>query len=147
MHKSIRGAFALAALTLSLGSVAQTVALSDDPDQAASAYVDSVRDTLNKAKRFPTGREISIEQPSGRTQVAFTLARSGKVAAVKTTQSSEVMALDEMGRELVHRAHYPAFPAAAWAGSATHDFVVTYNFARTPKGTVTVGEPVEVSAR
>ncbi len=147
MHRSIRGAFAVSALTLSLGSVAQTLAVADDADQAASSYVDSVRSTLDKAKRFPSGREISIEQPSGRTEVSFTLTRSGKVAAVKTTQSSRVMALDEMARELVHRARYPAFPASAWAGSSTHDFVVTYNFARTPKGTVTVGEPVEVSAR
>ena len=114
-----------------------------DADAAAASYVGSIRAALKRGKHFPTGRDVSIEQPSGMTQVTFVLNRRGKVTSVKTTKSSNSQPIDGMARSLVHRAKYPAFPAAAWAGSPTQSFLVTYNFTRS-QGSVDIGEPTEV---
>jgi len=122
-------------------------AADSDADDAAASYVASVRAALNRGTHFPTGRDVSLEQPSGRTEVTFALTRRGKVTSVKTTQSSYSMPIDDMARQLVHRARYSAFPTAAGAGEPTHTFVVAYNFTRTPAGTVQIGEPVEVKAQ
>jgi TonB family protein len=149
MNPSFYRAAIIVACALSVGSFAPKFVRAATPTDAdtVSSYVDSVKASLDRSKHFPTGREVSIDQPSGRSEVTFALARSGKVTSVKTTQSSYSMPLDEMARALVHRAKYPAFPTAAWVGESTHTFVVAYNFSRNPTGKVAVGEPVEVKAQ
>ena len=145
MSHVLRRAGAAAVLLFCFGSFATMPARAADADDATS-YVGSVRAALDRGKRFPTGREVSLEQPSGRSEVTFSLTRRGKVAAARTTKSSNSTPLDDMAKTLVRRAKYPAFPANAWSGEPTHSFVVTYNFDRNPTGKVTVGEPVEVRA-
>ncbi len=145
MIQSFRRAGIVFAVLLSLGSFVAAPARAADSD-ATSSYVDAVRAALARGKRFPTGREVSLEQPSGRSQVTFSLSRRGKVVAAKTTQSSNSTPLDDMAKQLVRRAKYPAFPGDAWSGEAVHNFVVTYDFDRNAAGRVTVGEPVEVRA-
>jgi TonB family protein len=135
------------AFVVSIASFAPRCARADVGDDSAVSYTDSVRAALDRGKHFPTGREVSIEQPTGRSEVTFSLTRGGKVASAKTTRSSNSMPLDDMARQLVHRAKYPAFPETAWAGSPTHTFVVAYNFSRNPQGRVTVGDLVEVKAK
>lgn len=88
------------------------------------------RTALERGKRFPTGREVSLTQPSGVSEVTFSPTRAGKVTSAKTTRSSNSMPLDEMARPLVRRAKYPSFPESVWAGSPTHAFVVAYDFSR-----------------
>ena len=137
--------FVVAVFALLVSILPAAHAADADADAAASAYVGSVRAALNKGKRFPTGRDVSIDQPTGKTEVTFVLNRRGKVSAVKTTKSSNSQPIDGMARSLVHRAKYPAFPAAAWAGLPTQTFVVSYNFTHSPTtGTVDIGEPTEV---
>jgi protein TonB len=131
----------MSAITLVAMPVVATAADSE------GSYTEAVRAALNRGKRFPTGREVSLAQPSGRSDVEFVLNRRGKVTAAKITQSSNSMPLDTMARQLVRRARYPAFPADAWPGSPSHAFLVTYNFARTPTGVVEMGEPVEVKPK
>lgn len=148
MVRSFLRASTVAALALStFVALAPARAADPDADAATSSYVESIRTSLNRGKRFPTGREISIDQPSGRSEVTFSLARSGKVTAAKVTKTSNSIPLDNMARSLVRRAKYPAFPATAFAGEATHSFVVAYDFTRSPTGKVSVGEPVEVKAQ
>ncbi len=148
MSHILRRAGTAAALLLSVASFAFVPARAADADaDAVSSYVGQVRTALDRGKRFPTGREVSLEQPSGRSEVTFSLTRRGKVTSAKTTQTSNSTVLDDMAKTLVHRAKYPTFPADAWPGEPAHAFVVTYNFARNPGGKVTVGEPVEVKAQ
>jgi|GEM_PF-6425949 len=135
--------FAAAVLAIVVSILPAAQAADADGDAAAASYVSSIRAALNRGKHFPTGRDVSIEQPTGMTQVTFVLNRRGKVTSVKTTKSSNSQPIDGMARSLVHRAKYPAFPAAAWAGSPTQTFLVTYNFTRT-QGVVDIGEPTEV---
>ncbi len=124
-----------------------TVPLVAAAADAESSYAEAVRAALNRGKHFPTGREFSLAQPSGRSDVEFVLNRRGKVTAAKITQSSNATPLDTRARQLVRRARYPAFPADAWPGSPSHSFLVTYNFARNPTGVVEMGEPVEVKPK
>ncbi len=145
MIQSLRRVGVVVALLSSVGSFLSSPARAQDAD--ASSYVQAVRAALERGKRFPTGREVSLEQPTGRSEVTFSLTRRGKVTSARTTRSSNSTPLDDMAKQLVHRAKYPAFPADAWAGEPAHTFVVTYDFARNPTGKVSVGEPVEVKAQ
>jgi protein TonB len=67
--------------------VAQVVTEPPKPvmQQAAPAlniennYISSVRNTLNANKRYPTGREASLQRPSGKVKIGFVLLRNGSL--------------------------------------------------------------------
>ena len=91
-------------------------------------YVGTVYALLDRAKRYPTGREASLTRPSGTAEVWFVLSRNGEVRSLGLQRSSGSMLLDTMARSLVHRAAYPAFPGDAWQGEEAHRFAVRYAF-------------------
>lgn len=93
-----------------------------------AAYISRVRDYLKSIKRYPTGREASLQRPAGVVEVWFVLARSGELLDMGITTPSGSMLLDAAARSTVRRGEYPPFPPEAWNGKAQHRFTVELDF-------------------
>jgi protein TonB len=91
-------------------------------------YVAKVRGYLNASKRYPTGREASLQHPRGTVKVWFILRRDGSLVDSGIDESSNSMLLDDAARKTISRATYPAFPDSSWAGEATHRFTTELEF-------------------
>lgn len=104
-----------------------------EPVRAASAGVEAefiarVRALLNASKRYPTGREASLQRPQGKVRVWFTLARNGGLLDSGLQDSSNSLLLDNAALATVRRAAFAAFPAEAWAGQEQHRFSAELEF-------------------
>jgi len=100
------------------------------PSSAAieNAYVVSVRSLLNANKRYPTGREASLQRPSGKAMVWFVLNRNGTVQEAGIEGSSNSILLDNAAVATVRRTSYTPWPEGSWPGQAQHRFTVTLDF-------------------
>lgn len=96
--------------------------------QAEAVYVGKVRAYLQSIKRYPTGREASLQHPAGTTVIWFTVRRNGELADAGVDSSSGAMLLDSTALTTVRRGSYPAFPDEAWAGRAQQRFTVELDF-------------------
>jgi protein TonB len=140
---SLRGRLGVAAFALAgfaIVGVGSAASASPGPDTGPTvtvraarvadeaAYVSAVRLQLDRAKRYPTGREASLSRPSGTTAVWVDIARDGHPVGRGVVRSSGSGLLDWTATNLVGRADYPAFPADAWSDGPTHRFLVSYRF-------------------
>jgi protein TonB len=91
-------------------------------------YVAKVRGYLASVKRYPTGREASIQRPSGKAVIWFVLKRNGSLIESGIETSSGSMLLDSSALATVRRANYTAFPEESWAGQTQHRFSVELDF-------------------
>jgi protein TonB len=91
-------------------------------------YVGRVRALLNAGKRYPTGREASMQRPQGKVRVWFTLARDGALLDSGIQDSSNSLLLDNAALATVRRAAFAAFAPEAWAGQAQHKFSAELEF-------------------
>ena len=88
---------------------------------------------LNATKRYPTGRQASLERPVGRVRIIFVLNRNGALVSAQVQVSSNSNMLDDAALSAVRRATYPAFAGELWRGQNTHEFSVDIDFV--PPGT------------
>ena len=93
-----------------------------------SAYVSSVRALLNANKRYPTGREASLQRPSGKAMVWFVLNRNGTLHEAGIEDSSNSILLDNAALATVRRTSYAPWPEGSWPGQSQHRFTVTLDF-------------------
>lgn len=93
-----------------------------------AGYISKVRAHLNSIKRYPTGREASLQRPQGKVKVWFVLNRDGTLVEQGIEESSNSMLLDEAARKTINRATFSAFPESSWAGEATHRFSAELEF-------------------
>ncbi len=107
------------------------------------AYADAMFKKLDKASRYPTGREASLDRPSGTAKVWVELQRSGKVVGHGVEQSSGSPLLDQMAVNLVTRAKYASLPQDVWTGETRHRFVASYKF---DGAAMTAGAPAKGKA-
>ena len=100
------------------------------PSSAAveNAYVLSVRALLNANKRYPTGREASLQRPSGKAIVWFVLNRNGTLQDAGIDDTSNSILLDNAALSTVRRTNYTPLPEGSWPGQAQHRFTVTLDF-------------------
>jgi len=98
-----------------------------------SEYVRQIKAMLNATKRYPTGRQASLERPAGKVQILFVLSRNGALVSAKVHVSSNSNMLDDAALSAVRRATYPAFAGDLWRGQNTHEFSVDIDFV--PPGT------------
>ena len=91
-------------------------------------YVSSVRTTLNANKRYPTGREASLQRPSGKAKVWFVLTRNGSLQDSGIDESSNSIILDNAALATVRRTTYAPWPEGTWPSQAQHKFTVTLDF-------------------
>ena len=114
--------------------VAETVKTTPPPQQppssaaVESAYVISVRALLNANKRYPTGREASLQRPSGKAVVWFVLNRNGTLQDAGIDDTSNSILLDNAALSTVRRTSYTPLPEGSWPGQAQHRFTVTLEF-------------------
>lgn len=93
-----------------------------------AGYISKVRAHLNSIKRYPTGREASLQRPQGKVRVWFVLNRDGTLAEQGIEESSNSMLLDEAARKTINRATFSAFPESGWVGETTHRFSAELEF-------------------
>ena len=91
-------------------------------------YIVSVRATLNANKRYPTGREASLQRPSGKVKLWFVLARSGALQDAGIDESSNSIILDNAALSTLRRTTYAPWPEGSWASQSQHKFTVTLDF-------------------
>lgn len=100
---------------------------------ADAEFIGRVRAYLNSVKRYPTGREASLQRPQGTVKVWFVLRRDGSVVEMGIEESSNSMLLDQAARKSVGMGSFPAFPEQFRPGQSQHRFVVDLQF--TPAST------------
>jgi len=91
-------------------------------------YIASVRATLNANKRYPTGREASLQRPSGKVKLWFVLARNGALQDAGIDESSNSIILDNAALSTLRRTTYAPWPEGSWASQSQHKFTVTLDF-------------------
>ncbi|MBP6676424.1 MAG: TonB family protein [Vitreoscilla sp.] len=96
--------------------------------QASAQYVSQLRAYLNSIKRYPNSREARQLRPTGVVKTWLYLDRSGQVLDAGIDTSSGTALLDTEALRTLRNGHYPAFPADAFAGEASHRFVVPLEY-------------------
>ena len=91
-------------------------------------YIVSVRAILNANKRYPTGREASLQRPSGKVKLWFVLARNGALQDAGIDESSNSIILDNAALSTLRRTTYAPWPEGSWASQSQHKFTVTLDF-------------------
>jgi protein TonB len=97
------------------------------PKDLEEAYLAAIYQNLESIKRYPTDKEARIQQPQGTVRVRFVVARDGTLISVEIETSAGSI-LDHAAIATVKRGRFPPFPTEAWAGEATHSFVVPLEF-------------------
>jgi protein TonB len=95
-------------------------------DQSA-LYTGKVRAYLNSTKRYPTGREASLQRPEGKVRVWFILKRDGSLVDAGIEDSSNSILLDNAGLATVKRGTLPPFESA-FGTEDSHRFTVDLDF-------------------
>jgi protein TonB len=110
--------------------IAEPIKPTPPPSSASieSSYVATVRAQLNANKRYPTGREASLQRPSGKAVVWFVLNRNGSLNDAGIEDSSNSIILDNAALSTVRRTPYATWPEGSWPGQAQHRFTVTLDF-------------------
>ena len=96
--------------------------------QIESSYISTVRAQLNASKRYPTGREASLQRPSGKALVWFIVNRHGALLDAGIEESSNSILLDNAALSTVRRTPFNAWPEGSWPGQTQHRFNVTLDF-------------------
>jgi protein TonB len=91
-------------------------------------YIVSVRAILNANKRYPTGREASLQRPSGKVKLWLVLARNGALQDAGIDESSNSIILDNAALSTLRRTTYAPWPEGSWASQSQHKFTVTLDF-------------------
>lgn len=121
---------AVVASPVSPPPIAEPVKPAPAPTSASieSSYVATLRAQLNANKRYPTGREASLQRPSGKAVVWFVLNRNGALHEAGIEDSSNSIILDNAALSTVRRTSYATWPEGSWPGQSQHRFTVTLDF-------------------
>lgn len=99
------------------------------------AYIAEIRSNVQSRKRYPTGREVSMQRPSGTVRACMDLGRDGVPANdIIIERTSHSMILDAEARKLLRMGVYPPFPAGAFKGESRHRFCIHLDYAFQPSG-------------
>ena len=115
------------------GAPAQSQVATPSAQSLKSEYVRQIKAMLNATKRYPTGRQASLERPVGKVRIVFVLSRNGALVSAQVQVSSNSNMLDDTALSAVRRATYSAFAGDLWRGQNTHEFSVDIDFV--PPGT------------
>ena len=93
----------------------------------SASYTSKVRAYLNGIKRYPTGREASIQRPEGKVRIWFIVRRDGSLVDAGVEDSSNSILLDNAGLATIKRGNLPAFEGA-FGSEDQHRFTVDLDF-------------------
>lgn len=95
------------------------------PDEV---YIGELRSYLNSIKRYPTSREARQLRPEGTVRVWIELDRAGQLLGAGIEGSGGSLLLDNEALRTVRNGRFPPFSADAFAGQASHRFVVPIEY-------------------
>lgn len=96
-----------------------------DPDQA---FEGKIRHLIESSKRYPTGREASLQKPQGVVVACLVLQRDGMLQEVRLQKSSTYPLLDNAAKRLLSNLQYPSIPEDIYPGHASHSFCVNLDY-------------------
>ncbi|NWB90533.1 energy transducer TonB family protein [Pseudomonas agarici] len=100
-----------------------------DGQALEGGYLKGLRNELDTYKQYPTGRQASLERPSGEVVVWLLVDRQGRVldSGVQTPASS--MLLNRAATNSLHRIkQVKPFPEQAFGGRNEQRFTATFNY-------------------
>lgn len=96
---------------------------------AEAGYLKQVRAAVEEQKRYPTGRDASLDRPEGNVVVWLQVDRSGKVLDSGVSEKSKSMLLNRAAlSSLQNIKQVEPFPAEAFAGESQKKFIATLNY-------------------
>ena len=93
-----------------------------------NGYLQALRRELEQRKRYPTGRQASLERPEGNVEVWLEVDRSGRVLASGVSQASSMLLRRAAISSLQSINQLKPFPEGAFAGQQTQKFTATFNY-------------------
>ncbi|MGI8488157.1 energy transducer TonB [Pectobacterium sp. S5] len=94
-----------------------------------NSYAQALRAQLEQTKRYPTGRQASLERPEGRVEVWLEVDRTGRVIDSGISSKARSMLLNRAAQaSLQSIKQVRAFPADAFAGQNTKRFLATFDY-------------------
>ncbi|WP_273870443.1 energy transducer TonB family protein [Serratia odorifera] len=94
-----------------------------------NGYLLALRRELEQRKRYPTGRQASLERPQGNVEVWLEVDRSGRVVASGIASKAGSMLLNRAAASSLQSiSQVKPFPSEAFAGQAKKRFTATFNY-------------------
>nr|WP_314419383.1 TonB family protein [uncultured Erwinia sp.] len=94
-----------------------------------NGYLQALRRELEQRKRYPSGRQASLERPQGNVEVWLEVDRSGRVLASGIAGRAPSMLLNRAAlSSLQSISQLKPFPEEAFAGQRSKRFTATFNY-------------------
>lgn len=94
-----------------------------------SGYLQALRRDLEQRKRYPTGRQASLERPEGSVEIWLEVDRSGRVVASGIASKARSMLLNRAASSSLQSiSQLKPFPEGAFAGQSRKRFTATFNY-------------------
>lgn len=94
-----------------------------------NGYLQALRRELEQRKRYPSGRQASLERPQGNVEVWLEVDRSGRVLASGIASKAPSMLLNRAAlSSLQSISQLKPFPEEAFAGQSSKRFTATFNY-------------------
>lgn len=94
-----------------------------------NSYLQALRRELEQIKRYPSGRQASLERPQGNVEVWLEVDRSGRVLSSGIANKAANMLLNRAAiSSLQSISQVKAFPSEVFAGQTTRRFTATFNY-------------------
>lgn len=94
-----------------------------------NGYLLALRRELEQCKRYPSGRQASLERPQGNVEVWLEVDRSGRVVSSGIANKAASMLLNRAAMSSLQSiSSVKPFPSEAFAGQTTKRFTATFNY-------------------
>ena len=94
-----------------------------------NGYLQALRRDLEQRKRYPTGRQASLERPEGSVEIWLEVDRSGRVIASGIAGKARSMLLNRAASSSLQSiSQLKPFPEGAFAGQSRKRFTATFNY-------------------
>ncbi|KYQ99257.1 energy transducer TonB [Serratia plymuthica] len=94
-----------------------------------NGYLQALRRELEQRKRYPSGRQASLERPQGNVEVWLEVDRSGRVLSSGIANKAASMLLNRVAMSSLQSiSQVKPFPSDAFAGQTTKRFSATFNY-------------------
>lgn len=100
-----------------------------DVQALENSYIQALRNQIEQIKRYPTGRQASLERPQGNVEIWLEVDRSGRVLNAGINQKAASMLLNRAATSTLQSiTQIRPFPAEAFAGQSTKRFLATFHY-------------------
>lgn len=94
-----------------------------------NSYIQALRSQIEQLKRYPTGRQASLERPEGNVEIWLEVDRNGRVLNSGINQKAASMLLNRAATSTLQSiTQVRPFPAEAFAGQNTKRFLATFHY-------------------